>query len=267
VSKLDETILAQLGEGRKPRILFIDLENTPVLGWAWDGYETTILEIEQDPRILCFSYKWQDEKKIHNVSLRDFPYKPNRHKINDWYVVEKLWALFDEADIIIAQNGDKFDIRVANARFLQHGLPPPADYKTVDTLKIAKRYFKLTFNSLDHLCRFLKLERKADPGSKKTWFDCMDGKKAAWDHMTYYCNRDVGCLVNVYDCMKGWAKNHPNLSLYTRNTACPVCQSKEQKKDGYSFQKTGRYQRYACMECGHRYASTELLSMAKVMVK
>lgn len=267
MATLDERAIAQLGEAKKPRVLFVDLENTPLLGWSWDGYETTILEIEQDPRLLCFSYQWQGEKKIHNVSLRDFKYRGNRFKIDDWYVVEKLWHLFDEADIIVAQNGDRFDIRVANARFLQHGLPPPNEYKTVDTLKIARRYFKLTFNSLDHLCRFLKLERKADPGSKGTWFRCMDGDTKAWEHMIYYNNKDVECLVNVYDKMKGWHVAHPNLSILTRNHVCPTCQSRNVIKDGYRFANSGRYQKFCCRDCGRRFAGTELIPMVKVQVK
>lgn len=260
---MNEQDVANLSEGKKPRILFVDLETSPILGWAWQGYETTLLEIEQDSRILCFSYKWQDEKRIRNVSLRDFPYKANRFKIDDWPVVEKLWALFNEADVIIAQNGDRFDIRVANARFLEHGLTPPEDYKTVDTLKIARKYFKLTFNSLDHLCRFLRLERKADPGSKQTWFDCMNGVESAWRRMTFYNNKDVECLVAVYDKMKGWHKTHPNLTFFTRNRACPSCLSKRFKRDGYRFDNTGKLQRYRCLDCG-RLITGERITLGAV---
>lgn len=259
---MDERAIAQLGDGKKPRVLFVDLENTPLLGWAWDGYETTILEIEQDPRLLCFSYKWQGENKIHNVALRDFKYKGNRFHIDDWPVVEKLWHLFNEADMIVAQNGDRFDIRVANARFLQHSLQPPEEYKTVDTLKVARKYFKLAFNSLDHLCRFLGIERKADPGSKKTWFMCMDGDKKSWDTMVYYNNKDVECLINVYDRMKGWHKSHPNLSMITRNNhECPTCLSKNLKRDGFRLNRTGKYQRWVCYDCGaSSYTKLELIN-------
>lgn len=262
---IDERTIARLREGKEPRILFIDLETSPILGWAWEGYETTLLEVEQDTRILCFSYNWQNEKKIYSVALPDFKYKPNRYHIDDWPLVEKLWLLFNEADLIVAQNGDKFDIRVANARFLQHGLQPPAEYKTVDTLKIAKKYFKLTFNSLDNLCRYLKVERKVDAGSKNTWFKCMDGDKAAWKHMTYYCSQDVDRLIKVYDKMKGWHKTHPNLSLLTRSDACPVCQSHRSKKQGFWYSRTQKKQRILCLDCGReRRGAAEPLAKVEV---
>lgn len=264
---MDERAIAKLGDGKQPRILSVDLENTPLLGWAWDGYDTTILEIEQDPRLLCFSYRWRGEKKIHNVSLVDFGYKGDRFNIDDFHVTEKLWQLFNEADLIIAQNGDRFDTRVANARFLQHGLPPPAEYKTVDTLKIARKYFKLVFNNLDHICRFTGVERKADPGSKKTWFDCMNGDEKAWKKMIYYNNKDVECLDNVYDKMKGWHKSHFNLSLLTRNVACPICQSRRENwnKNGFAYKSGGKYQRYSCKICGNPTIVGEKIELPRVM--
>lgn len=237
--------------GREPRVLFVDLENSPLLGFAWDGYETTLLDIVQDSKILCFSYKWQHEKKIRNVSLLDFPYKPNRFKIDDSKVVTELWGLFNEADIIVAQNGDRFDVRVANARFLAHELPPPSPYVTVDTLKIARRHFKLAFNSLDHLCRFLGIERKVDAGGIHTWWKCMDGELKAWKHMIYYCNADVDRLVKVYDKMKGWHKTHPNLSLFTRNDdCCPRCQGTDYILNGKRLVALGWRQEYKCNGCG-----------------
>lgn len=236
---------------RDVKVLFIDLENSPILGFSWDSYEATLLDVVEDSKILCFSYKWQHETKIHNVSLLDFPYKPNRFKIDDSKVVAELWGLFNEADIIIAQNGDRFDVRVANARFLAHGLPPPSPYQTIDTLKIARRYFKLAFNSLDHLCRFLKIERKVDAGGIHTWWKCMDGDPKAWKHMIYYCNADVDRLVKVYNKMKGWHKNHPNVSLYTRrDDACPRCQSTNSQLNGKRLVAGGWKQEYMCNDCG-----------------
>lgn len=263
---LDEAMVASLNDsGKKPRILLVDLETSPILGWAWDGWETTLLEIEQDSRILCFSYKWLGDKKVQNVSIWQFKKKLNRFNLDDWPVVEKLWNLFNEADVIVAQNGNKFDIKVANTRFLYHGLTPPSEHKDVDTLVIARRYFKMSFNSLDHLCRFLKIPRKADPGSKKTWFDCMDGKAEAWHRMISYNNKDVVCLDGVYNRMKGWYKAHPNLTLLTRNFTCPTCTSRNLKKDGFRFNRTGKYQRWVCRDCGAwAYTKVELIAKSEV---
>lgn len=242
---------------REPKILLVDLETTPILGWSWDGWDTTLLDVEQDTKILCFAYKWLGQKQVRTYAIWDAEdYKPNRFNIDDSEVVLELWKLFNEADIIVAQNGDKFDIRTANARFLFYRLAPPADYKSVDTLKIARKYFKMPFHSLDHMLRYLKMERKVDPGSKKTWFDCMNGVEPAQKHMLYYNRADVDRLEMIYKAMRGWHKTHPILNLYTRKlNHCPVCQSKNMIKNGPRPTKGGIRQKWACKECGHPWTT------------
>lgn len=254
---LDEARIAQLtSDGVKPKILYVDLETSPILGWAWDGYETTLLDIEQDSKIISFAYQWEGEDRVKAKALTDFPYKPNRFKIDDRDLVFALYELFQKADMIVAQNGDRFDVRVANARFLYYQLPPPAEYKTVDTLKVARKYFKMPFHSLDHMCRYMGIERKVDAGGKGTWFRCMDGDAKAWRHMIYYNKKDVDCLREVYKRMRGWHKTHPNLSFLTRNNGvCPTCQSRKFKRDGYRYLRIGKQQVFECTEklCGARW--------------
>ena len=56
---------------------------------------------------------------------------------------------------MVAQNGDFFDMRWYNGRHLIHGLEPIPWGKTVDTYKIAKRYFNLNSYRLDYLGKLL----------------------------------------------------------------------------------------------------------------
>ena len=73
--------------------------------------------------MLSFAWKWADEKKVHCKALCDYPgYAKN--KTDDTPLIKDLWKLFDEADILIAHNGDRFDRRKANSRFLG-GRPLP----------------------------------------------------------------------------------------------------------------------------------------------
>jgi hypothetical protein len=131
-----------------PRIAFFDLENAPSLGWYYDRYrEGNIVADEQDWFLLSFAWQWLDEKKIHCRALCDYP-SYEKNKTDDSALVKDLHKLFDDADILIAHNGDRFDRRKANARFLGCGLPPPSPFKMVDTLKTARRQFMLTSNNL-----------------------------------------------------------------------------------------------------------------------
>src|SRR5665647_635027 len=112
-----------------PKILMYDLEVTPILGWTYKKWDTNVIRIERDSYIMCFSYKWYGEKKIRNVAQPDYAGTYSRDPHDDFLVVSKLWNLMDQADIVVAHNANKFDNRIATARFLEHRLGPPAPYK------------------------------------------------------------------------------------------------------------------------------------------
>ena len=144
-------------------------------------------------------------------------YKPGTE--NDKQVILEAWRLIDEADIVIAHNGDHFDIRKLNARFAFYNLPPPSPYKTVDTLKIARRYFNFTSNKLDSLGDHLGYGRKLVHTGFNLWKGCMTGDPKSWKHMIDYNKRDVVLLEKIYLHFLPWIKNHPPISF----SDCPNC--------------------------------------------
>lgn len=233
----------------KPKILLFDIENAPNLGWVWGKWEQNVLDFERQQYHLCFAYKWLGEKKTKIVSQRDFSvYKKDRE--NDKGVILKLWELFDEADIIIAHNGDSFDIKMSNARFLAHGLSAPSSYKTIDTKKVARKYFRLNSNSLNDIGKTFNLGQKLQHTGFELWQGCMKGEKKSWKLMEEYCKQDVVLLEQVYLHMRPWMDNHPNSNLHTGGTHdCPVCASKNTQRRGFSVTRVGKYQRYQCMDC------------------
>ena len=159
----------------KPKILLFDEETAPSLGHYFDLWkEGNILDTVADWYMLCFAYKFLGDKKVSSYALPDFPgYKPGSE--DDRALIKKLWELLNEADVVIAHNGDKFDIRKANARFAYYNLPPPSPYKTIDTLKIARRYFAFTSNKLDSLGDHLGYGRKLVHTGFHLWKGCMSG--------------------------------------------------------------------------------------------
>ncbi len=233
----------------KPTIAYIDIETSPSLGWVWGVWEQNVLEIEQDWYLLSFAVKINDGKtKVY--ALPDYKgYKRDRR--NDKALVRELWNVLDSADIIIAHNGDRFDLRKANARFIAHGLTPPAPYKSVDTLKIARKHFMFDSNRLDNLARYLNIGRKLETGGKDTWLGCMRGDKHAWEVMKEYNAHDVELLYEVHKQFVPWATTYPNMAVYVgRDGVCPHCGKDKLQKRGASVTKTGYRQRYQCTSCG-----------------
>jgi DNA polymerase elongation subunit (family B) len=233
------------------KIAFIDLENSPSLGFVWEKYETNVLSFERDWYIMSFAVSWSGSEKIKCYALPDFPgYRKNPH--DDAALCKKLWEVFDEADLVVAHNGDRFDCRKANARFVIHGFTPPSPYRTVDTLKVARRHFMFTSNKLDDLCDVFGIGRKVRTGGFSLWLDCMKGVPAAWARMKRYNIHDVRLLRRVYERLRAWSPTHPNVTIASGESfLCPAC-SGATKRAGWNNLKTYRTQRYYCLSrsCG-----------------
>ncbi len=200
---------------------------------------------------MSFAYKWEGDKTVKAYSLPDFnTYKKDPK--NDRELVKKLWELMDEADVVVAHNGISFDIKKSNARFLYHGLKAPAPFKTVDTLLVARKYFKLTSNRLNDVCQHLGIGAKVRTGGLDLWMDCIDGKMEAWRKMVIYNKMDVILLESLYLRLRGWmATGHPNMGLYSGNEkACPVCGGTHVQKRGTMPTLKYLWIRLQCMDCG-----------------
>jgi hypothetical protein len=230
----------------KPKVLFLDIETAPSLGWVWAKWQTDVIDFKRDWYILCFAYKWAEGPKVKAVGLDDMRGYRN-DKENDKALVEELWQLLDEADIIVAHNGDSFDLRKINTRFLAHGLKPPSPYKTVDTLKIARKSFRFDSNKLDDLGRYLGIGRKLPHTGFHLWKGCMAGDRKAWDMMKRYNSHDVELLEKVYFIMRPWGK-HPHVNEGIRER-CPKCGSSEVQRRGYNYTLVSRKQKYQCHGC------------------
>jgi len=233
-----------------PKILFLDIETAPNLSYVWGQYEQNVIAHEREWYLLCVGYRWYGKKKTQCVALPDFEKEYKRDPEDDSRLAQVMWELVDSADIIIGHNGDRFDLRKLNARFLAHDFPPPRSYKTIDTLKVARKYFMLNSNKLGDIGQYLNLGGKEDTGGFKTWAGCMRGEPAAWRTMIKYCKKDVDLLIDVYERLKPWMTNHPNLNVYTKQDGCPTCGHHDLTRRGNRYTQTYAYTQFQCKRCG-----------------
>jgi hypothetical protein len=228
----------------------MDIETAPGLGYAWEKWDTNIIAFERPWYMLSFAWKWLDQPDVSVKGLCD--YKSYRKNLtNDFNLLQDLWRVLDEADIVVAHNGDAFDIKKTNARFVIHDMPQPSPYKTVDTLKIARKYFKFESNKLNDLGEYLQVGGKMVHTGWALWKGCMDGDQEAWDLMKQYNAQDVLLLEQVYLKLRPWAATHPDVKLYDKShEGCPTCGSEKVQRRGFSYAKTQIRQRFHCQGCG-----------------
>jgi hypothetical protein len=233
--------------------------------WKLWKQEVHPSQIKDDWYLLCFGYKWLDEEEIKVISLSDFRgYRSGKdceHKL-----VHALYLLLDEADIVIAHNGAAFDVKKINAKFLEYDYQRPAPYKVIDTLKIARRNFRLTSNKLDYIAKFLSYKGKLEHEGMSLWIKCMEGDKDAWGRMKEYTAQDIDQLEKVYLSLRGWDSSHPNLSLYPDDDKrrCISCGSGNLillEKDAYTNVST--FDCFRCTDCGQVMRSRKRKNIKK----
>jgi hypothetical protein len=237
----------------KAKIVLLDIETAPNLSYTWGKWDQNVIAFEREWYMLTYAWKYLDDPHVTVKGLIDYPEYDDDPE-NDGPLIRDLWHVYDDADIVIAHNGDAFDIKKSNARFVVHNLPPPSGFKTVDTLKAAKKTFKFESNKLDDLGQHLELGQKLQHGGFGTWLGCMRKDPESWALMKEYNVQDVLLLEKVYTKLKPWMPNHPNLNLYTaEKDNCPTCSSSNVEKRGFAYAKTRAYQRWHCKGCGAWY--------------
>jgi len=230
-------------------VLLFDIETFPHVIWAWDLYDTNAIDVKEYGFMLSFAYKWFGESKIQIYSLPDFR-GYNKDKSDDKELCQKLWELFDEANIVIGHNGVACDVKTAKGRFFIHGFKPPSPFQQVDTLKVSRKEFKLPSNKLDFIAKMTGIGKKKENEGFPLWRGCAEGDLKAWKKMIVYNKQDVQLLEEVYLMMRPYIENHPNLNLLNNTeNKCPNCGGDLQRR-GFSVSRVNRFQRFQCQKCG-----------------
>lgn len=213
---------------RLPKILIFDIETAPLRAFVFQksvwGGNVGDEQVISEWFMLCWSAKWLFDDQI--ISFR----QTGKEAVNedDSRIVKQLWELFNQADIIVAHNGDSFDIPNMNTRFILNGLMPPLPYQTIDTKTVAKRQFGFTHNSLNGLAKLFGLDPKIDT-NLELWKRCYAGEEKGLLEMQNYNIHDVELLEKIYLKLRPWIKSHPNLGLFnvSDGAVCPNCGSSD----------------------------------------
>jgi hypothetical protein len=231
--------------------LFFDIETTYMKGWFWRCGKQYIgpANIMEDKKIICISYKWWGENKVHTLKWDK--------KQNDKKMIKEFIKIMGQADELIAHNGDKFDIKEIRARAIKQGLLMYPTYRTLDTLKKARQYFNFASNKLDYLGQFLNIGGKLSHDGIKMWMDIVENNcQKALDKMVQYCEQDVALLEDVYTQLAPYIWHNTNFAVLTGGNKweCPECASVEVEEYHTYTTPMGVIRRnMRCQDCNKQY--------------
>ena len=241
---------------REPRVLIFDIETSPILGYVWGLFNQNLQldRIVEDWMIITWAAKWLGEGVVFCDTIANYDYTGGFDPVAEKKLVAGLWDLLDEADIVVAHNGDKFDRRKANAKFLEYGLGEPSPYKIVDTLKIARGNFAMTSNKLDYIAKFLTGHGKMEHEGFPLWSKFLQNDPVAQKNMLDYNIQDVHVLEEVYVTIRGWDKKAPNIALYfgDQDVRCPKCGGLHltELAGKHAYTNLSQFQLMQCDSCG-----------------
>lgn len=226
-----------------PKILILDIETFPMIVYTWGLWDQNVglNQILENGKLAAWAAKWYKQRGVSYLDIRNET------------MLQTIWNLLDEADIVVHYNGQSFDIPTLNAEFLRAGLSPPSPYRQIDLFRVIKQEFRFPSNKLEYVALATQIGRKLATEGFKLWADCMKGDERAWSKMERYNRQDVRLTEKLYNVLRPWIRNHPSVAIFTTTEKgqliCPTCGGKHLEKRGLSRTNTMTYQRYHCLTC------------------
>lgn len=241
------------------KILAYDLECAPSVVHSWGLWNQThsINQIMADPYIMSFAARWVGVK---GKPIFTSVYHDGREKM-----LQTLHGLFDQADALMGYNSIGFDTKWANGEFIREGMLPPSPSKEIDLMRVVKSNARFISNKLDYVAQALGIGKKESTGGHELWVACMAGDPKAWAKMRKYNIQDVDLLIDLYEKLKPWIKNHPQMAFYGgHENGCPTCGSENIQKRGFKATNVSTFQQYQCRACGKWFQSGKALQRAEM---
>lgn len=231
--------------------LFFDIETSPNIVYSWRiGYNLNITpeNIINERAIICISYKWETEDKIHTLTW-------DKNQCDKQMLIDFI-KVANQSDEMIAHNGDRFDIKWIRTRCIFHRIPMFPNYKTLDTLKKAKSGFNFNSNKLDYIAQYLGVGAKVKHSGFDMWKGVMANDKNALSEMANYCEGDIIVLEDVFLTMQNYIKQNTHAGVLNNNLkySCPCCASENITLVKNNVTAMGTIKRLIeCTDCNYNY--------------
>lgn len=224
------------------KILIIDLETYGFDFSADKGF------------VLCGSYKWYGEAKVHTVTHTDMT-KFRANPEDDKAICKELLQVIEQADMLVGWNSKSFDMRFLQTRLLKHrlGYLPPIPH--VDLLLTSRNNTKMR-RSLDNTQKFFGFGHEKTPLDINVWMKAGAGKADALRDVVKHCEADVRVTEEAYELFAPLARTHPNVMFHSGDrSGCPTCGVDKLQQRGKAYALRYYRLRFHCQNCG-RWATS-----------
>ena len=196
--------------------------------------------------LLCISYKFLGEKKVHTVKLEGGDPKSLKHR--EKKLLKAFMDVYETADIVVSYFGTGFDVPYMQAKSMHYGLGALPNIAHVDLYWTVKSNFKISRKSLQNVGYFLGLSAEKTPVEGDLWLLAMLGDRGSLNYIVRHCVADVLILEELYLKIRSLVRMHPRVNGFG---PCRTCGSKKLQSRGVAVTKLVRQRRRVyCSDCG-----------------
>lgn len=247
MSLAGQVIGAQLQNAHNVLILDIERMKGQALIEFWDlgDYKNRRIHadtVTQWPRTICAAWNWYGKPKVEFAAEWDHGREP---------MLKAIWDAYDRAQIVVGHNIDGFDTKKLKSEWRDMGLPAPSPFKSIDTLKIARREFGDESRTLDALCQRMGIQAKTDRYDVEVARAALAGDKKAQRQIKAYNCGDIAATSGLYDAIRPWHSSHPHSVIGTADDrlTCNACWGDRIEPNGYKLANQILYRLYRCRDC------------------
>jgi hypothetical protein len=243
-------------------VLTLDIERLPgrarhqhrgltIEGDFWDlsgwkhilGYRLPAESVIEWPRTICVAWKFYGSKRVEFAS----EWGDGRQEM-----LRRTWEAYDQADVLYGHNVAGFDTKNLNAEWLTMGLNPPSPFKTLDTLKEARKTFGFESNTLASLTDRLGIATKTDKYNVEMARNACAGSKPDQRRLKAYNVGDIHASEQFVDRLRGWIPSHPHNVVGTIDDrpTCNQCWGDNLTRNGTRLAQLITYTLWRCSDCG-----------------
>jgi len=249
VPTIDELLTPEPDKGVRlasgtSRILILDIERLPGEARIWEPKTRYVAarNFTKWPSLLCYAARWYGTRRPIFSAIWEEGGKAA--------MVESVWKLYDEADIVVGYNSIRFDNKHLRSDWLEAGLSPPRPWKDVDLYAHVKQ-FGFESKSLDSVTRRLGRPGKLMHYDMDMAHAAAEGDVAAQRKLRRYNVGDIELTEWLYDRLRGWMPTHPHVGTFGDDKRCPQCGSDDLELQPNKYRATIiDYALYRCNHCG-----------------
>jgi len=208
---------------KNAKIMVYDIETSRAEGKFWWTGKQYInhTQITKDPRIISICWKYLGDDKVHQLTWDEYQ--------DDESMLKVFLEHFNQCDMVIGQNNDRFDNRWVAGRAAKHNLTYNSYIKSFDIMKQTKRLFRLPSYSMAFIAKFFGLTLKKSHEGILMWEMIEDGtpeeQKEYLQKMLQYNIGDIVTTEEIYYKLRKYMGHKVHFGVFNgeEKYSCPNC--------------------------------------------